>query len=202
MGLRERNAERTRELILDAAIDLFADLGYDESTLEQVAERAGVSISTLYRYFPTKDLLVLAPVALHGQMAAELAERPADEPMDVALGHAVLALLRAPRGNPERLRQVSELIAASPTLRPRLREEFVRERALLQQAIATRLGRPEDDVHCAMTARLALGVFELAGIRSRSMEDAAFGDETFAEAAQQVMDALLAEPPTLPRLGP
>lgn len=202
MGLREVNAERTRELILDAAIALFAEQGYDESTLEQVAERAGVSISTLYRYFPTKDLLVLAPVALHGQMAEALAVRPADEAMDVALGHAVLALLRSPRGNPERLRQVSELVATSAALRSRLREEFVRERVTLQRAIATRLGRPEDDIYCGMTARIALGVFELAGIQSRTGDDAVWDEQAFTGAAEQVMTALLAEPPSVPRLAP
>jgi AcrR family transcriptional regulator len=199
MGLREANAARTKEAILDAAIALFADQGYDESTLEQVAERADVSISTLYRYFPTKDLLVLEPVALHGQMAAELATRPPDEAIDVALGHAVLALLQTPRGNPQRLKQVSELVSTSSALRSRLREEFVRERLLLQNAIARRLGRPESDIYCGMTARIALAVFELAGVQSRATDDVAFGDETFTAAAIEVMESLRVEPPAIPR---
>lgn len=202
MGLRELNAERTRELILDAAIDLFTEQGYDESTLDQVAERAGVSISTLYRYFPTKDLLVLTPVALNGQMARELADRPADEAMDVALGHAVLAILQTPRGNPDRLRKVSGLVATSTTLRSQLREESVRERIALQAAIALRSDRSEDDPYCAMTARMAMAVFELAGLEARTAEDAVFGGGTFAAAAERVMSALAQEPPTLPRLAP
>lgn len=199
MGLREANAARTREAILDAAVALFAEQGFEDSTLEQVAERADVSISTLYRYFPTKDLLVLEPAALNGQMAVELAARPADEALDISLGHAVVALLQTPRGAPERLRQVSELIFASPYLRSRLRDEFVRERVLLQQAIATRLGRPEDDVYCGMTARIALATFELAGAQSRSQDGVVFGDETFTAAALAVMESLRAEPPTIPR---
>lgn len=192
------NAERTRELILDAAIDLFVEQGYDESTLDQVAERAGVSLSTLYRYFPTKDLLVLTPVALHGQMAEELLSRPAEESMEIALGHAVLALLRTPRGNPQRLKQVSELVTTSAALRSRLREEFVRERFALQKAIAHRIRRPEDDIYCGMTARLAMAVFELAGAQARTVDVASFGDETFAAAAVKVMETMRAEPPTIP----
>jgi len=199
MGLREVNAARTREAILDAAIALFAEQGYDNSTLDEVAEKAGVSISTLFRYFPTKDLLVLEPVALHGQMAEELSKRPPDEAMDVALGHAVLALLQAPRGNPQRLKQVSELVSTSAVLRSRLREEFVRERVLLQNAIARRLGRPEDDIYCGMTARIAMDVFEFAGVQARAMDNAVFGDETFTAAALEVMDSLRIEPPTIPR---
>ncbi|GLY29756.1 TetR/AcrR family transcriptional regulator [Kineosporia sp. NBRC 101731] len=202
VGLRELNAERTRELILDAAIALFTEQGYEEARLDQVAERAGVSISTLYRYFPTKDLLVLTPVALNGQMAAELAARPVDEPIDVALGHAVMAILRAPRGNPQRLRQVSQLVDASPALRSRLREESTRERLRLEQAIGERLRRPADDIYCAMTARMAMSVFELAGLRARGVEGAVFGGETFAAAASEVMDALTGEPPAFPRMTP
>jgi AcrR family transcriptional regulator len=202
MGLRQLNAERTRELILDAAIDLFAEQGYDESTLDDVAERAGVSISTLYRYFPSKDLLVLTPVALNGQMAEELARRPAEEPIDVALGHAVTAILGTPRGNPQRLKQVSVLVTTSAALRSRLREESVRERIALQEAIAHRVGRPQDDIYCAMTARIAMAVFELAGAHARTGEATAFGSETLAAAALKVMDALQADPPTIPRARP
>ena len=93
MGLRELNAARTRALIADAAYALFAEQGYDPTTMEQVAERADVGSSTLYRYFPTKESLVLAPLGEPGSMAAEVARRPDGEPIEQVLGHAVLALL-------------------------------------------------------------------------------------------------------------
>jgi len=199
MGLRELNAARTRELILDAAFALFEEHGYDNTSLEDIAERAGVSISTLYRYFRTKDTLVLEPVAVRGQMSEELLSRPAGEPIDVALGHALLALLQTPRGNPTRLRQIRELLAGSPLLRSRVRDELDKERVLLQKAIGKRLGRSEDDVYCAMTARLALAVFEMAGTEARSSGHESFDEKAFTTAASYVMDALSSDPPTLPR---
>ena len=93
MGLRELNAARTRALIADAAYALFAEQGYEETTMEQVADRADVGSSTLYRYFPTKESLALAPLGEPGVMAAEVARRPVGEPVDEVLGHAVLALV-------------------------------------------------------------------------------------------------------------
>lgn len=199
MGLRERNAARTSEHLIDTAIALFSADGYESVTLEQIAEHAGVSISTLYRYFPTKDLLVITPVALNGQMAEELRSRPAEEDLDAALAHAVRAILSAPRGDPLRLRQISRLVSTTPSLTSRLRDDFIRERFLLQEALADRLDRPHDDIYCAMTARIALGVFELAAIHSRSVDDAGFGTEAFIAAADHVMTTLLQEPPTMPR---
>ena len=55
---RAVSAARSREAILDAALELFAEQGYDDTTTEQVAERAGVSPRTFFRYFPTKESVV------------------------------------------------------------------------------------------------------------------------------------------------
>jgi AcrR family transcriptional regulator len=199
MGLREHNARRNKELILDAAMALFHERGYDDTTLEQVAERAEVSISTLYRYFPTKDLLVLSPIALNGQMAAELTRRPTGEPLDIALGHAVLALLSTQPGNRQRLQQVRRIAQTSETLRTRLGEQFMRERFALQKAIAERLGRDEDDIYCSMTARTAVAILELTAARTAGIDDNGSDDQPFLDVARQVMRTLHEEQPVFPR---
>ena len=54
-------AERTRTAILEAALDLFSEQGFDPTTMEQIAARAEVGIATLYRYFPTKDGILSTP---------------------------------------------------------------------------------------------------------------------------------------------
>ena len=114
MGLRELNAARTRALIADAAYALFAEQGYEDTTMEQVADRADVGSSTLYRYFPTKESLALAPLGEPGVMAAEVARRPVGEPVDEVLGHAVLALVAdSDEAAAETMRQVVE---ANPRL--------------------------------------------------------------------------------------
>jgi AcrR family transcriptional regulator len=199
MGLREHNARRNKELILDAAMALFHERGYDETTLEQVAERAQVSISTLYRYFPTKDLLVLSPVALDRQMALKLESRPEDEPLDVALGHAVVALLSTPRDGNQRLQQARRIAYTSEHLRDRLRQQFVRERIALQEAIAARLGRDKDDIYCSMVARSAIAVLELAGANAAGADNTDSDDQPFLDEALRVMRTLQEEHPAFPR---
>jgi AcrR family transcriptional regulator len=58
MRLREQNKQRTREAIAGVALELFAERGYDGTTLVDIAEAAGVAPSTLHAYFPAKDALL------------------------------------------------------------------------------------------------------------------------------------------------
>lgn len=59
-GLREDKKARTRAAIRDHVMRLFRERGYAETTVDQIARAAEVSPSTFFRYFPTKETLVLA----------------------------------------------------------------------------------------------------------------------------------------------
>src|SRR5919202_2935451 len=57
-AIRTPKGEQTRALILDAALALFRERGYEETTMRAVAERAGVALGNAYYYFRSKDHLI------------------------------------------------------------------------------------------------------------------------------------------------
>ena len=59
--LRERRKRRTRAALVDAGRELFGRNGFAATTMEQIAEQADVHVQTLYRHFPSKEALALAP---------------------------------------------------------------------------------------------------------------------------------------------
>jgi AcrR family transcriptional regulator len=90
---RPKNADgqRTRQAILDAALDLFADKGYFGTSLRDVAAAVGVRESALYNYFPGKDALFEALLAAHRESKAELVEPLLEAP--IKNGRALLLKL-------------------------------------------------------------------------------------------------------------
>ncbi|MGI5393046.1 TetR/AcrR family transcriptional regulator [Streptomyces sp. CA-251251] len=87
-GLRKRKKIRTRQAIRAAAFGLIQEQGCDATTIEQIADRAEVSPSTVFRSFPVKEDIVLTD-AYDPVMAAEPAARPGDEPWPTTLRHAL-----------------------------------------------------------------------------------------------------------------
>lgn len=185
MGLRELKAERTRAALATAASELFLAQGYDDTTMEQIAERAEVGASTLYRYFPTKDLLLLDWLVHWIDLGATLRRRPDDEPLPVALRASILEALHSPSptGSHELDVRLRRLIDTNPAPRARLWDFVMQARDGLQEEIGRRLGLPADDMRVVLTARLANMVHEVAGER---MWD---GDGT--DVAERELDALL-----------
>ena len=146
---------------------------------------------------------MLEPLALHGQMAAELLARPADEELDLALGHAVRALLTSPRGDAERLRAGAGRDGATrPACRPGSCRSSSTSARCSSGRSPQRLGLPEDDVFCVMTARMATIVLELASELSRGRLGAGPDLEVqdVVDRARSITDALRTRPPVLPRL--
>ncbi|WP_037906527.1 TetR/AcrR family transcriptional regulator [Actinacidiphila yeochonensis] len=82
-GLRARKKARTRDAIADAAVSLFLERGFDRVSVNDVASAAEISKPTLFRYFPTKEDLVLHRFADHqGEAARVVRDRePGTEPV-------------------------------------------------------------------------------------------------------------------------
>ncbi len=91
-GLRERKKRQTRATIQVEALRLFGQQGYDTTTCEQIAAAAGVSPATFFRYFPTKEDVVLQD-DYDPLLTASLHERPLHESPVVAVRNALASAL-------------------------------------------------------------------------------------------------------------
>src|SRR5207245_11257019 len=114
--LTERRKAQTRREIAETALALFAREGYDGVSAEAIAEEAGVSLRTFYRYFTGKDA-VLSPIVTDGsdELAERLAARPAPERLATALHNAYQEI--TPRQRQEGLRVLVAPLHDGPALR-------------------------------------------------------------------------------------
>ncbi|NYI07913.1 TetR/AcrR family transcriptional regulator [Allostreptomyces psammosilenae] len=95
-GLRERKKQRTRRALFEAAMRLFAEKGYEQTTVAEIAAAADVSTKTLFNYFPGKEDLVFAYNRVRLDLLLEVVANPeADEaPVDL-LARMMRTLLTA-----------------------------------------------------------------------------------------------------------
>ncbi|MFF7210206.1 TetR/AcrR family transcriptional regulator [Streptomyces sp. NPDC008238] len=163
-GLRERKKIRTRRSIRRAAYRLFEAQGYDGTTVEQIADAAEVSASTVFRYFPTKEDIVLCD-AYGPVTVAEMRARPPGEPLVTSLRHALPGPLRgkpADEGAYEETRQRLRLVCSVPAVRARVGENIQESGRLLAAVTAERLGRPEDDFEIRVVVGALVGAWSEA----------------------------------------
>ena len=157
-GLRERKKARTREAIIEAALDLFERNGYDATTVEEIAAAAEVSPRTFFRYFESKlDLVMARSGEKHAGLGLLLADRPAGEGPVEAVREAMRAELAAQLADPL-VRREFQVMLTTPSLRILAREHFYEEEAEMVPAVADRLGRRDDD----LVAQVAAGVIASA----------------------------------------
>ena len=163
-GLRERKKARTRAAIRQHALRLFREQGYDATTVDQIAEAADVSPSTFFRYFPTKedvvlqdDLDLLAIGAFEAQpadLSPIAAFRAAAKDAFGALGEEELA----------RLRETTELSLTIPEVRAAAMDELARTIDLIAGALARRVGRDPGDFAVRNFAGAVVGVIMAANM--------------------------------------
>lgn len=146
MGLRERTREVVRADIGAVAMRLFTQQGFDATTMDQIAAEAGISRRSLFRYFATKEDVVLGDLAERGRVVqAVLVSRPEDEGPWEALRAALETLARGPDYSLESAMAISRMFHETPSLRARKLEKQLQWMELLVPDIERRLGvRPAD----------------------------------------------------------
>ncbi len=158
LGLRERKKAKTRAAIQEHALRLFRERGYDATTVEEIAEAAEVSPSTFFRYFPTKEDVVLYDAfdpVLVGAFRAQPAELG---PIQALRGAVREALQGVPAEELSLLRERDALIRKVPELRARMLDEFGRSLQLLAELVAERTGRRADEFAVRTLAGAIIGV--------------------------------------------
>ena len=139
-----------RERLVAAAVDLYAEQGYDATTVAQIAERAGVTKSTFFRHFPDKrELLVAGQETLSRLLAEGVADAPDDAtPLEaVAVGLERAATAMGPR-NRELGPRLKAAIAASTELQERDALKNLGMAAAMTEALVAR-GVPDPTAHLA-----------------------------------------------------
>jgi AcrR family transcriptional regulator len=158
-GLRERKKERTRQVIADAAHELFTARGFDAVTVTDVARAADVSPGTVFNYFPTKEDLFYAPMELfEARLLEAVRERPAGESAMAAFELFVIeGSERLERADvAELIARAARLIGESAALQAREREVVAQYTALLAEELADEL--ETSLVEAATVANALMGV--------------------------------------------
>ncbi|MFF9621757.1 TetR/AcrR family transcriptional regulator [Streptomyces griseosporeus] len=155
-GLRERKKTKTRQAIRAAAHRLIEEQGYEATTVEQIAERAEVSPSTVFRYFPTKEDIVLTD-ACDPLLLAELRARPAGEPWARSLRYALHRAAERALADGDELRLRTRLLVEVPALRSRMTESMADTARLLCRVIADRTGRDPESLEVRVHVMSLLG---------------------------------------------
>ncbi len=189
-GLRERKKIKLRRTIQAEALRLFETQGYEQTTVEQIAEAAETSTTTFYRYFPTKEDVVLDddydPI-----VEATIASRPVGEALADTFRAAAAAVAAASETDQDNNLARLSFIATAPALDARYAGEQRRSIDLIARLLADRAGRTAGDYQVQLTAAAFTAVL-LTASRRWAAGRGAVPLRTLADQAVTTVEPLLA----------
>ena len=140
-SLQEKRRRFVANEIAGAALRLFAEKGFDEVTIDEIAAEAGMSSRTFFRYYATKEDVVLQyQRRTQERMRATLARRPPEEGPVTALRETYLATSTVPPEDRERVRMQSRFTADSRTLGVRSHGDRAIDELQVVELLAARMG--------------------------------------------------------------
>jgi AcrR family transcriptional regulator len=160
---RDEQKRRTTIALRESALQLFATRGFDATTTEDIAERAGVAVRTFFRYFPTKESVLHAGEttwvrAVADQYLASPAEVSDLEALRDGLVSAAPRLAAAR----ETLFLYKRAVATSPVLQGREQDGQRDDAALIAGAVAERHGLARPDERCGLLADVVMVMYRRA----------------------------------------
>jgi AcrR family transcriptional regulator len=161
-GLRSRKKEKTRRAIEDAALDLFAEQGYETTTVDQIAERAEVSKATFFRYFATKGEVIFGDTGNEQEpLRRAIVERPSTEDDVTAVRRAIQSDWTH-TVDPQRTARQARAAHTSPLLRGLSFDLGLQWQTAVSEALAQRRGLDVPDQRCLLVGGIAFAVLSNA----------------------------------------
>jgi AcrR family transcriptional regulator len=191
-GLRERKRRETLRRIAEAGLKLFLTNGYEATTLEEIAEAAGISRRTFFYYFKSKEEILLAWQGggfTDTVRAAVLEQSPKQLPLD-AVKNALLGLMTRFKADFKQAKAIERLLCSNETLRLRHQAKYVEQEQAVFEALCRMWPQPKRQQALRMVAMMSIGAFRLA-IDSWSREEGkrpidAYLKEAFASLKSEI----------------
>jgi len=193
-GLRERKKHRTREAIIDAALRLFTERGFERTTVADIAAAADIAPRTFFGYFPTKEDVVFHDFGATFDSLEErlTARRPGESAIDAMRDWIASTLAETDFTDPRELCQ-RQITRSTPALREHERTLMARFETVLGEAVAEDLGADQGPLRPRMVASAATAAL--------SMLEAFYDDEVEFLAAEADPMAVVDEALTFLRGG-
>ncbi len=159
-GPMTKSSQQTSvESIEKAALEVFAERGFEETTVEEIASAAGISRRTFFRYFASKNDIPFGnfPVLLH-ELEKWLSTVPEDRPMFDVMAEAVLRFNRVHSDGPVAHRERMELIMHTPALRANSALRNADYLAVLARYAARRMREPVGSFGPQLVGHVSHGV--------------------------------------------
>ena len=185
-GLRQRTRDAVREQIAEVALVMFDEQGFDETTVDQIAAAVNISPRSFFRYFASKEDVVLGDPMLYGEPVRQrLAQGLESMPVWEALRSGFEAVVETVESNPEWALRATRVMIRTPSLRARNTEKHLAWMTALVPLVAAALSGPEAERQyharaitlCALTC-LDVSSAELVhrngAVTSRGLLDEAF----------------------------
>lgn len=152
-----RPAVTTKGELELVALELFAERGFEATTVDDLADAAGIGRRTFFRYFPSKNDVVYGDFdAALDELRSRLAATPPDVPLWDGIRDAVLAFNALPAGAEQQHRVRMALVLHTPALQAHSTLRYAGWRAVVAEHAASRLAVPVDSLEAQLVAHQAL----------------------------------------------